>query len=186
MTPYSSDYYDRGYINRGHPGAPSTTPPRRLQPSTPDMACGAAPSGPLPLPHPQRIGHRLIEASGAQFWTSIYSIDVTSNECPAKVQTLLSCRSSVNVARSLQGNDAQIFIDFLDQVSCKSSAHASATQGVNRRFLHSHASMINSGSGVYCFFPRSARPIESYPPRTFFNENAYALGGCATMVGSQT
>jgi len=76
-----------------------------------------APSGTLPLPNPQRKGHQLVESSGTQFWSDLYSIEVTSDECLAKVQTLLSSQSSINIIRSFEGNEAQTFIDFLDQVS---------------------------------------------------------------------
>jgi len=44
-------------------------------------------------------------------------MDITSGECLAKIRSLLSCRSSINGARSFQGEEAQAFIDFLDQVS---------------------------------------------------------------------
>jgi len=49
------------------------------------------------------------------------------NASQKKVRTLLSCRSSMNVARSFQGNEAQTFIDFLDQVSCNRLPRASIT-----------------------------------------------------------
>ena len=149
------------------------------------MPCDAAPSGTLPLPRLPRIGHRLTESSDTQLWADIYSIEVTSSECLAKVRTFLSCRSSMNVARSFQGNDARAFIDFLDQVSGESSTLTPTTQGVKRRFLYDRASMTNSASGVYCFCPRSAKPMRSYPPRTFFNRSSYALGGFSTMEGSR-
>ena len=74
-----------------------------------------------PLPRLRQIEHCLIESLDKQFWVNIYSIEVTSNECLAKIRTLLGCRSNMNVARSFQGNEAQTFIDFLDQVSDESS-----------------------------------------------------------------
>lgn len=51
-----------------------------------------------------------------QFWTSIYSTEITSNECILKVRSLLTCPSKIAVARSFTGNEAQTFIDFLDRV----------------------------------------------------------------------
>lgn len=44
-------------------------------------------------------------------------MDVTSNECLSEVRSLLSCPVKITVARSFRGNEAQTFIDFLDQVS---------------------------------------------------------------------
>jgi len=101
----------------------ATILPRRVQPCATDMPCEAALSGgTLPIPHSQRIGHRPSEPSDKQLWANIYSIEVTSKECLTRVQTLLSCRSGINAARSFQGNEAQMFIDLLDQVSCESCA----------------------------------------------------------------
>jgi len=44
-------------------------------------------------------------------------MDVTSDECLSEVRSLLSCPTKINVTRSFRGNEAQMFIDFLDQVS---------------------------------------------------------------------
>jgi hypothetical protein len=63
------------------------------------------------------MDHRLIQSLDMQFWASIYSTEITSNECLSKVRSLLSCRSKITVIRGFQGNEAQTFIDFLDQVS---------------------------------------------------------------------
>lgn len=60
---------------------------------------------------------RLTESSDKQSWTNIYTTKVTSNECLSKVQSLFSCRSNTNVARSFRGNDAQVFAGFLDRVN---------------------------------------------------------------------
>jgi len=61
--------------------------------------------------------HRLIESVDTQFWTSIYSAEITSSERLLAVRSLLSCPSKIAVARSFKGNEAQTFIDFLDRVS---------------------------------------------------------------------
>jgi len=75
-------------------------------------------SGTLPLLHPsRRIAYPLTELLDTQFWTSIYSSEITSNECTSGVQSLLNCPSKITVARSFRGADAQKFIDFLDRVS---------------------------------------------------------------------
>lgn len=80
------------------------------------MACEPGPPG---ASHPLQTSYRPIDGRcmGAQSWANIYTTEVTSNECLSKVQSLLKCRVNMNVARNLQGNDAQAFIDFLDQVS---------------------------------------------------------------------
>ncbi|KAF9645203.1 kinase-like protein [Thelephora ganbajun] len=59
-------------------------------------------------------------SSDAQFWANLYTMEVTSNDCLSKLRTLLRCPSKVTIARSFQGNEAQIFIDFLDQVLTRS------------------------------------------------------------------
>ena len=80
--------------------------------------------------HPPRSGHSPIELPDTQPWVNIYTMEVTSNECLSKVRSLLSCRSSMNTARSFQGNEAQTFIDFLDKVSksCAQSFNNSRCQ----------------------------------------------------------
>jgi len=116
----------RGYINRGHLWGGVCLPSSRddcMQPGAVNMPSKVTPSGTLPfLLHPQWTGHRLIESLDARFWTNIYSAEVTSNVCLVGVRALLSCRSGMSVARNFQGNEAQKFIDFLDQVSCKTFA----------------------------------------------------------------
>ena len=52
-----------------------------------------------------------------QFWTDIFSMEITSNECLTKVRSLLSCPFKISVARSFRENEAKTFIDFLDRVS---------------------------------------------------------------------
>ena len=81
------------------------------------MLCEASPSGAFSLLRSWLIDHRLIESLEMQFYASIYLMEVTSDECLSKVWSLLSCPSKINVARSLRGSEAQMFIDFLDQVS---------------------------------------------------------------------
>ena len=55
--------------------------------------------------------------SDAQFWSDLYTLEVTSDECISKVRSLLNCPSKVAVARSFQGSGARTFVNFLDQVS---------------------------------------------------------------------
>ena len=42
---------------------------------------------------------------------------VTSSECISELQSLLNCPSKISAVRDLQGNEAQTFANFLDQVS---------------------------------------------------------------------
>jgi len=126
-TPISLSVHDSenkmgdGYISCGCLGVRCLNLPRGD--STP---CGEHPlrsksfrctSSPSP-----RIDYQLIESLDMQLWANIYTIEITSDECLTEVRSLLSCRSNMNVARSFRGNDAQTFIDFLDQVSrsCRS------------------------------------------------------------------
>jgi len=80
------------------------------------MPC-QGPSGTPPLLYLQCPNHPFIESSDTQFWTNLYTMDVTSDECLSKIQILLTCSSMIAVARSFRGNQAQMFIDFLDRVS---------------------------------------------------------------------
>ena len=63
------------------------------------------------------MDHRLIQSLGVQFWSNFSSMETTSNECLAKVRSLLNCKSEMNVARGFRGDEAQTFIDFIDRVS---------------------------------------------------------------------
>ena len=75
------------------------------------------PSGALAPLRSQWIAYRFTGSLDVQFWANVYSMEITSDECLAKIRSLLSCRSSINVPRGFQGEAAQAFIDFLDQVS---------------------------------------------------------------------
>jgi len=85
------------------------------------MPSQADPPSTLSL-RPQWLDCRLTESLDTQFWLSICAMEVTSSECLTEVRSLLSCRSNIDVARSLRGNEAQMFVDFLDRVSTLSSA----------------------------------------------------------------
>ncbi|KAF9651759.1 kinase-like protein [Thelephora ganbajun] len=50
-----------------------------------------------------------------QFWANFYTVEITSDECLSEVGSLLNCSSKITVARSLRGNEAQAFVDFLDR-----------------------------------------------------------------------
>ena len=62
-----------------------------------------------------------------QFQSNSYSLEVTSDEAPSEVQSLLCCPNAITVARSLEGREAQILIDFLDGVSRLPTTHALTT-----------------------------------------------------------
>ena len=94
--------------------------PAKLQlPDAANMPSEADRFGTFPLHLRQWIDHQLIEPLDAQFWAKIYSMDTASTECLSEVQALLICPFKIEAARSLRGNEAQKFIDFLDRVSTK-------------------------------------------------------------------
>jgi len=67
----------------------------------------------------QRIDHQLIGFLGVPFPTNIHPIEVTLTERIPEVKSLLSCSFKINLAMSIQKNEAQKLVDFLDQV-CRS------------------------------------------------------------------
>ena len=71
----------------------------------------------------------IVQPSDAQFLANIYSNDVTSDESTLEIQSLLSSLPKIITAKNLLGNDAQAFVDFLDQVS-RLSPHPFASDGV--------------------------------------------------------
>ena len=176
------------YINRGHSGALPATPRDNSSPVR--RVCLTKPDPPdiYPLLRSQRMDHRLVESLDMRLWPKIYSMGITSNECLTEVRSLLSCPSGMNLVRNFQGNEAQTFANFLDQVSescCAGIPLVLPAYGVERRFLCGHLSVTNSGGAAYCFYPRSAKPTASYPPPTLFNSSPYALGRFAAAAGSQ-
>jgi len=90
------------------------TPPK-LQPT--NMPCKVDISGKSSLLRPHCTNLQLTEPLDLQFWTNIYSMEVASTECLSRVQSLLTCPSKITVARSFRGNQAKMFVDFLDRVS---------------------------------------------------------------------
>ena len=105
------------YINCSNPGGFYPQPPRNDSiPHGEDVSRNTSQYAFSPLCAVDRSpAHQFI--SDVQFWANIYSVKITSDECLTKVQSLLTRRSNMNVARSFQGNEAQTFIDFLDRVS---------------------------------------------------------------------
>lgn len=82
-----------------------------------NMTCEVDFFGALPLPClTVATANRLSEPPDVPFWANIYTMEITSDECLTEVQSLLSCPSNVNVARSFRGTEAQTLVDFLDQV----------------------------------------------------------------------
>jgi len=94
-------------------GSLSATPLRPRQLSV-NMSRGKTDTLPL---HLQCACHPFIESSDTQFWTSLCTMDVTSDECLSKVQTLLTCPFMIALVRSFRGNQAQMLVDFLHHVS---------------------------------------------------------------------
>jgi len=103
----------------------------------------------------------------------------------SEVRSLLNCSSEITRARSLRGNEAQMFIDFLDRVS-KLTILFQTTNRVEHRFSHGHASMTNTGGAVCGSSQRSTENTESYPPRIFFNKTSHTSGRFAVIAGSQS
>ena len=106
-----------GYINRSHFGGSVNNPSGRRWSGTANMPCEPGLSGAIPLLRPQWTGHWFTGSLDVQFWTDIFSMEITSNECLTKVRSLLNCPSKIAIARSFRRNEAQTFIDFLDRVS---------------------------------------------------------------------
>jgi len=75
-----------------------------------------------PLLHLPSIDRWLMETLGTPSWTGAYPMDVTSDECFSEIRAFLSCPFRVTAVVGLQGNAAQVFVDFLDQVSGNASA----------------------------------------------------------------
>ena len=67
--------------------------------------------------HSLWLTHPLIESLDTHSLIDICSMEITSDECLSEVHSLLSCQSKITAAKNLQGNEAHIFIDFLDRVS---------------------------------------------------------------------
>lgn len=58
----------------------------------------------------------LNQFSDIQSWVNTLSLEVPPSECLSMVRSLLVCPINIVVARSLQKNEAQRLIDFLDGV----------------------------------------------------------------------
>jgi len=105
------------YKPRSLGGLP-TTPHNQRESNTANVSHGTGSSGICSLGvSSQRIDHRLIIFLGARFSTNIRSTGITSDECISEVQSLLGCSFKITLAMSIQGNEAQTFVDLLDQVS---------------------------------------------------------------------
>ena len=65
----------------------------------------------------QGVNNPLTESSDTKFLGKIYTMEVTLCACISEVQSLLDSRPKIAFVRSFQGIDAQMFINFLDQVS---------------------------------------------------------------------
>ena len=61
--------------------------------------------------------NRLIDPFDVRFWTNIPSSNIGSSECLSGVQSLLNSPSNITLLLSFEATKAQMFIDFLDQVS---------------------------------------------------------------------
>lgn len=72
-----------------------------------------------PLLRPWRVdsNNRLIDPSGVQCPTNIYPLGMDSGGYLPGDDSLLNSPSNITLARSFDGAKAQMFINFLDQVS---------------------------------------------------------------------
>ena len=92
-------------------------PPLQFPSHATDMPCETGHSNTLPLLHPQLVNNQWADLFDIRFWANIYSMSIDSSQCLSEVQSLLSCSSGIALVRSFRGNEAQMFVDFLDQVS---------------------------------------------------------------------
>ena len=65
----------------------------------------------------QLIDHWLTKIPDIRFWMNVPSSKITSRECLSEVRSLLNCASNIAFVRTFRGSEAQMFVDFLDQVS---------------------------------------------------------------------
>lgn len=77
------------------------------------MSCELGPSS----VSSQRMDHPLTQSLDSYFCSDFHALEVASDECLSKVQSLLSCPSKISAARNFQGSQAETFIEFLDRVS---------------------------------------------------------------------
>jgi len=132
----------------------------------------------------QRLPSMMLDAL---FWDVIFSTDVASPEGLSNIATLLCSPPKVADARSLHGDQAQRFIDLLDQVS-DSSKRTLVPRVMTTRpsFLHCHTSMRDCLGGLQGCFTRSAKPRECCPPRTSSNRSTSMSASSGGKVGLQT
>ena len=114
------------------------------------------------------MAHATAPLLGTKLLTNIYAMEITSDKCLSEVRSLINSPSKIQAVRSLQGNEAQKFIDFLDQVS-KSPLLAFLRLSHWPRFLPCHASGGDFGGGDYYFSLRFAKPAGLYPPLILFS-----------------
>ena len=65
----------------------------------------------------QRMDHPLTKSLEDCLSSDVYALEVASDECVSRVQSLLSCPSKISAARNFQGSQAETFVEFLDRVS---------------------------------------------------------------------
>ena len=139
-----------------------------------------------PLLPSHRANNRLIDPFDAQFWTNNHALDIDSGRLLSEVQSLLNSPSMVALARSLQGREAQSFIDRLHHVSY--SSHVNHAQidlhcSAEHRSLRIHISMTTFGGGACGLFARYPKHRGFYPCRISCERRTYTLGRFATGGG---
>ena len=130
-------------------------------------------------------GYPLTQISDALFWDTIFSIDVASAEGLSNIRTLVHSPSKIAMARSLQDDQAQRFIDIIDQVSSSSKRPLVPRMLiVGRSFSRYHALTRNYLGGAHGCFTRSAKLAGYYLPHTSFNQSSpilVSLDGAAAL-----
>lgn len=152
------------------------------------MSREAGRSIPPPFFHPHRAdSNRPIDPSDVQsFWTNIHASDIGSSEHLSEVQSLLNSPSTVALARSYQGREAQSFIDYLHQVSYPSrvnGARIDLSCGGVYRSLSRRISTIAFGGGACGLSARYPKHRGFYPCRISCEKRTYTLGRFATRGG---
>ena len=119
------------------------------------------------------------------FWDTIFSMDITSAEVLSSIATIVYSPTKVDMARELQGEEAQSFVDLIDRVS-----DAGELPSVLRVLIMRHSfslyptSMGDCSDGARDCSTRSVKLAGYYPPHMSFNQSSpmlASLGGAGVL-----
>lgn len=116
------------------------------------------------------------------FWDTIFVADITSAEGLSNFSTLIHSPSKITAARSLQGDQAQVFIDLIDRVSGRGKPSIHRVLIMRRSSLHYPTLIRSCSGGAHGCFTRSAKLAGCCPLRMSFNQSiplSVSLGGVA-------